>query len=500
MTLSKNIQANDDTTYDHVIKYTGLFGGVQGLTILMNIVRNMITAKLLGPAGIGFINLFNKTTGLINQATNFGISMSAVKHVAKLYDMGDEPALRSFIHTVRSWTTLTALIGAFIGFVLSPLLSQWEFKDYSQLCSFLQLAPVIGIMSLNAGEMAILKGVKQLKKVALISVFTAAATLLASLPLYVFWGIGSIATALLLSNVAALVIHLYYSTKVVPWSCSPFSVIALRQGTSMITLGIAFILAGVFGEAAALFIQTCIKDYGGLEAIGFYNCGYTLAITSTTIVFVAMDADFFPRLSAAEHDLKRQNRNINQQIEVCLILTVPCLIFFLIALPLIIPVLYSEEFMPVMPMVVYASIFMVIKAFDLPISYLPLAKGDSRTYMFVEFVFDLLIALLIPYSYHHWGLPGTGIALSLCGLFNLTLIYFLYRRKYHYRMQLRKGLILIAQIVLYAFTFYVALHVQSSLRYVLGVPLLATSLFLSLRIIKQETHFIQRLQNKLRRK
>lgn len=493
-------EVNDDSTYDHVIKYTGLFGGVQGLTMLMNVVRNMVTSKLLGPAGLGFINIFNKTTGLLNQSTNLGISMSAVKHIATLNEQGDDSELCAFAHTVRSWTMLTAILGTLLCLVLAPLLSLWEFNDYSQLTSFILLAPVVGIMSLTSGEMAILKGMKQLKKVALISVFTATATLLLSLPLYLYWGIGSIATALLICSLAGLIIHLHYSTRIIPWSSSPFSRDILRKGMPMIWLGIAFILAGVFGEAAALFIQTMIKNYGGIDDVGLYNCSYTLAITSTSIAFVAMDADFFPRLAAAEHDVQRQNQTVNQQIEVCLILIVPCLIFFLTALPIIVPILYSNEFLSVIPMVVYSSIFMLAKAFDLPISYLALAKGDSRTYMVIELIFDVMIALLIPYAFRNWHLEGAGIALSFCGIVNLAIIYLAYRWKYKFRLHLIQVKTIVMQVLLYAAAFYISLHIDGWQRYVLGGLLLVLSAALSFRVVKQETAIVQRLRNKFSRK
>ena len=38
--------------YGHVLKYTGVFGGVQGLNVLVSLVRNKFVALLLGPSGI----------------------------------------------------------------------------------------------------------------------------------------------------------------------------------------------------------------------------------------------------------------------------------------------------------------------------------------------------------------------------------------------------------------------------------------------------------------
>ena len=41
--------------YLHILKYISLFGGVQGLNVLIGVVRNKFVAILLGPQGVGLI-------------------------------------------------------------------------------------------------------------------------------------------------------------------------------------------------------------------------------------------------------------------------------------------------------------------------------------------------------------------------------------------------------------------------------------------------------------
>ena len=68
-----------DETYSHVLKYTGIFGGVQGLNIGMGLVRTKLIALLLGPSGMGLASLFNTTVTFVSQATNLGVAFSAVR-------------------------------------------------------------------------------------------------------------------------------------------------------------------------------------------------------------------------------------------------------------------------------------------------------------------------------------------------------------------------------------------------------------------------------------
>ena len=46
------------SSYNHVLKHTTLFGGVQVMTILANIVRNKVIALFLGAMGMGLNSMF----------------------------------------------------------------------------------------------------------------------------------------------------------------------------------------------------------------------------------------------------------------------------------------------------------------------------------------------------------------------------------------------------------------------------------------------------------
>ena len=78
---------SDNNSYRHILKYTGVFGSVQGLNVLVSLVRNKFVALLLGPSGMGLVSLLNTAMSFISQASNLGIAVSAVRHMAELYDV-----------------------------------------------------------------------------------------------------------------------------------------------------------------------------------------------------------------------------------------------------------------------------------------------------------------------------------------------------------------------------------------------------------------------------
>ena len=117
----------NEKIYSHVLKFTGLFGGVQGLNVLIGLVRNKFVALLLGPGGMGLVSLFNTTVQLISQATHLGIWFSAVRHISEYYDAGDMEKAAHYVKVVRGWCLLTALLGMLLCVVLGPFLSNTTF-------------------------------------------------------------------------------------------------------------------------------------------------------------------------------------------------------------------------------------------------------------------------------------------------------------------------------------------------------------------------------------
>ena len=166
------------------------------MNILVGLIRNKLVAMILGPAGMGLISLFNSTINLLSNSTNLGISMSAVKNISEIYDSGKEEELCRIIRMIRSWCLLTALLGMLVCIVLSPLLSEWTFGWGNHTLHFVLLSPVVAIMAITGGEMAILKGTRQLRPLASVSIYNVLFALFTSVPLYYFFGEAAIVPSL----------------------------------------------------------------------------------------------------------------------------------------------------------------------------------------------------------------------------------------------------------------------------------------------------------------
>lgn len=426
-------KTNKSDSYSHVLKYTGVFGGVQGVSILVGIIRNKLVAMLLGPAGMGLVSLFNSTINLLSNSTNFGISMSAVKNISEAFDKGDKDKLRHSVKMIRSWCLLTALLGMFVCIVCSPLLSRWTFGWGDHTLHFVLLSCVVGMMAVTGGELAILKGTRCLKKLATISVYNILAALFTSVPLYYFFGEAAIVPSLIVMAFTQMLLTISYSYKLYPLKVSRDRHL-LAEGMSMVRLGVAFVMAGILGSGAEFVIRSYLSYNSSLETVGLYSAGYMMTITYASMVFSAMETDFFPRLSACKGGITTTNTIVNRQIEVSFLLMAPMMVFFLIGLPILLPLLYSGKFTGVIGMMQVMVFAIYLRALKLPIAYMPLAKGDSWSYLLLEAIYDVVIVVLVILAFNRWGLLGCGVAMVVASVIDFVLLLVFTHYKYGFHL------------------------------------------------------------------
>ena len=61
------MEAEGNYGYRHILKYTSIFGSVQGLNIVAALIRNKFAALFLGPAGMGLASLLTVTMNFLSQ-------------------------------------------------------------------------------------------------------------------------------------------------------------------------------------------------------------------------------------------------------------------------------------------------------------------------------------------------------------------------------------------------------------------------------------------------
>lgn len=157
------------------------------------------------------------------------------------------------------------------------------------------------------------------------------------------------------------------------------------------------------------------------------------------------------------------------------------LIALLVFLPLVISLLYSSEFKGAIGMCIGATGYLFVKAIIAPIEYIPLAKGDSMTYLLMELAYDLFFVLAVAVGYKFYKLEGAGMALTVSYIFDLVMVGVVYKRIYNFSVSRGSLRIIVLQGIMVAVAFFTFASGYGLLQYILGAILVVLSVSYSVK-------------------
>ena len=425
--------------YNVVLKATSLFGGVQGLNIVLNIIRSKIVAVLLGTDGVGLNAIYNETRELLHSTTNLGLDVSGVRGISKVYEelqdagSAEERALlrgrlSDEVALLRSWVLLLALVGIFVCMLFAAPLSLFTFGDYNHAWGYVCLAPAVGFSTVTCGELAVLKGLRRLKWLATVSLLNVVAGLVVAIPIYYIWGINGVLPALVALFFVCMTMACGYGNRAERLHYV-FASSKLRKGNKMLAVGFNFVVCSIIGHVAILGIQAYLNNFASIDMVGLYSSGYTLTMTYAGMVFAAMDTDYFPRLSGVISSSAERADTLLKQMDVVGMLVTPFFAAMVVALPVLVPLFLDDKFSPIIPMTQITTVGLLFRAVYLPNAYMSLAAGDNKTFLAINTIgaVDILLVLV---GYHYAGLIGMGVALTVQNFIDMVLVMGISKWKY----------------------------------------------------------------------
>ena len=421
--------------YNRVIKYLGIFGGAQGVSVLLSMVRNKFASVLLHSWGFGLIALYNRTVQLFYDTTGLSLSLSAVRRLSDTYSNGSDDEVRPCVKVVRSIALLTGLVGMALMVLLSPLLSLWMLDGgVGDTLRLMLVAPVVLFMAVSGGELAVLRGVKQPGKIACYTLWTAVSGVLVAVPLYYLFGTGGIIPSIFLVALMQMAGALFFSRKLYAYSAVPFSCAVLREGLDIIKLGAGYIYATILVSGSLWFVYQVVARIGGDSAVGVFSAGYLLVGMLPSILFAAFDSDYYPRLSGIFANKDVRNAMVNEHVEVHLLVQTPVILCAIMLLPWLFPLFFSAEFLPALSMTQIAIFALLFHVVTYPISFMPVSKGETLTFAAQETAYNVVFVLFTILGFYRYGWVGAGVGMMLARCIDLLVVYSIARWRYGFRL------------------------------------------------------------------
>lgn len=439
----------DSSSYTRIFKSTFLFSFVRVFQIVAGIIKNKAIAVLLGPEGIGIIGILSNSVNLLQSGAGLGISQSAVRDISEARYSGDKSRFSRIISLTNKIILFTCLLGCIIAVALSSLLSKWTFGDNSYTLAYIWMGLVVGLNILTEGQLAILKGMRQLRAMAKASIIGSIVGLFTAVPMYYFFGKGGIVPSLIVTSISAIFFSNYFVRKIKYERINQSLNEIKKEASPMVRMGVALMLVGFLGMLSDLIIASYIRSHGGIELVGYYRAGTTIISSYFGIVLTAMTTDYYPRISAVYNDDCRIQEEFNKQSIVGSTLIFPIAIIFIFLSPFFIKLLYTEDFLFTISYTDFALIGTILVIYSDNLGMILLAKQDAKIFIIYSLIHRVIFIPIYILLFNKFGIAGLGLAY----LINITIQFFSYAaiNKYRYNIiinnQLLKQLLIILATV-----------------------------------------------------
>lgn len=470
--------------YKIILKSTFLFGFVQGVNIITKVGISKAVAVLLGTEGMGVIGLLQSTISVITTACGLGLSQSAVKDISH-GTVTSQGQLNRSISLTKKLVLLAAILGLVVTIALSPWLSQWAFNSDKYKYVFMALSIVVFLQIISEGQLAILKGVRMLRLLAKASLFGSVIGLFTSVPLYFWLGEDGIAPSLIMAALTTTIFSWHYVKKVDFVSQTYTVKGALKDGKTMIQMGIALMYVSFLGVFADFIIRTFIANVSDINTVGLFQAGSIIITSYFGIIITALTTDYYPRISAINHDNKLLQHEFNRQSKVGVLFVGLLVVVFMFAMPLFIHILYTNAFISIIPFLQYAVFGTLFTVCSNSLGIILLAKQASNIFFYTSTIGRIIIVLLSLYSFHSWGLGGMGVAIIIAGVLHLSFMSLIMWKKYNITMDKELYKMLLITIVFSVCAFFIKDIDSLYLRYSLGTLLLCGYIIYAIFQIKR---------------
>ncbi|WP_347922398.1 oligosaccharide flippase family protein [Pontimicrobium sp. SW4] len=483
-------------SYRDILKTTSLFSGVQVLNVLISIVKSKLAAILIGPAGIGILGLLNSTLNVIVGLSKLGLDVSAVKEISALNEKNKSRAIK-IIDVLRRLCWITGLLGAVITFVFSSWLSKLTFGDSSHTTSFMLLSFAVLFNQLTVGNLAILQGLRKLKRLAKASLWGSFFSLIVIIPLYYYYGIEGIVPAIILISVFTYFFSWLYAKKEFVNQSKLSLKETLSEGKSMIKLGFVLSLGSLATILTIFAIQIFITNKGGVDEVGFYNAAFIVINAYVGVIFTAMSKDYFPRLSSVVNEQVEMLKVVNQQAYIAVLLLTPIIVIFLAFIPTIISILFTKEFIPIIGILTFGILATLFKAVSWSMGFILVAKGDSKLYIKTEVGFNVLLLLISAFGYIYGGLTGVGMSYLVYYIIYLIGIKIITNSKYKFKFENEFYQVFLICMVLCLGAFYATYFDSLYLKYGILFVFIVASIIFSINRLDKKTDLIKELKQRI---
>ncbi len=414
-----------------MLKATSVLAGAKVFTILISMVRMKVIASVLGPGGVGMVNLVSSSVDLARVLTSLGLDSAVVKNVAEANAANDVQKLAIIYRVSVRTSILIGLLGWTLLSVCSPWLSTVMTGHGDQAWLFMLGAASLIFTPLLGVQLALLQGLRQIQALVRCQLVASPVGAVISMLLVLAYGMEGAVTALAATSLSSLLIHCWFLRVWRPSSAivAPANYRAIVR--SNLRDGLGFAINGIWLVASGWINLFLIRNYYGAEGVhqvGIYSAASTLASFYVGIVISALATEFFPSLTAEAKAPVKMNLLLNRQAVLALDAGVVASLILIVLSPLALWILYSPEFQSAANIMRVILVGTAIRFAAFPLGFTLLALGKARLFALCEIAMGITTISLSVLLTQLYGLMGLGAAIVTANFIQVSGLWLITRK------------------------------------------------------------------------
>ena len=417
----------------HLRAFSALTGAAM-VTMVTQIIRGKMLAVILAPAGIGVLNQLQSTTNLLTTVSGLGFFSGVTQRVAVAKAAGDDAAISRQMSSATIFLVGFSLLLTLAAVIWSPVLSNLMFADGGARADFVILT-ALGIPLTVAAQVyrALLSGLREVAALVRVRIVGDLLGLAVLAGLLIPLGLRGAVIAFVVTQAVTLSVNLWQIVRVlgVKIVSVRFRDFDLTEVRANLGYGAVSLFAVVLASLSVIIPSRWIIEFLGAEDNGLFVTAMRITAIYMGAINAASHSYFFPTLAAAK-DANDTSLETNGVLQLYMILLPPLMAGIITFADVIIPILFSNAFLPV------ALLLCILLPADLFTNmFRTLSLGLwARKHLWDSFAMNLWVPVYLVLGWfllHAWGIVGLAWAYLGSQLFALMMAWVLIRLRFGFR-------------------------------------------------------------------
>jgi O-antigen/teichoic acid export membrane protein len=312
---------------------------------IINFVRGIILARLVGPEIFGVIAMADFYKTLLSQPVNIGFEQSLIYQKEKL-----DEGYNGYYLMVNGFSIFSLIVGV----IISPILLRYYSQDI--VFALIALLAILVIQTLGSAPTTHLRKTMRFGKLSIAQIVAAVIAFIVSI--YLAW-LGFSLVALLAVQLVTVATNTVFAWVYSGWRFT--NKFDRKINMHILRFGGIIWIRNFFGFISTQFDNFLVGQVAGITMLGFYSKAYNLAQQPLGLFAQVTNKVAEPLIAEIKDDKVRLEKTFNLMISLVFKATLYVGMVLFVWAPEIINLLIGERWLPMVPMFRGLVIFLVAR-------------------------------------------------------------------------------------------------------------------------------------------